>query len=144
MVNELFNSESITQVYSLLHDHLKDNFSNGTYKKEDMVIVYDDACHLKKFAIKRGHLTETTKYISECDIFCDRLHFANHVDRCCATHCNPAHCDKLKGVNTESCEQIFSWLSKYAYITRYMNRHRFYFFILDMCDLHNYMIEQRS
>ena len=144
MLCELFNSESITQVYAHLHDHLKENISNKTYNVEDMVIVYDDACHLKKFAIKRPNLSDTSKYMSECDIYCDRLHFSNHVDKWCHDHCNPSDCDKLKGVNTEACEQIFSWLSRYAYITRYMNRYRFFFFILDMADLHNYMIENRS
>ena len=33
-------------------------------------------------------------------------------------------------VNTEVCEQTFSWLSQYAKITRHMNREHFLFYIL--------------
>ena len=39
-------------------------------------------------------------------------------------------------VNTEICEQIFSWLSGYCHITKHMNRENV-FFILYICDLHN-------
>ena len=40
-------------------------------------------------------------------------------------------------VDTEVCEQCFSWLSRYARITRRMNRTNFVFFMLYLCDLHN-------
>ena len=40
-------------------------------------------------------------------------------------------------VDTEICEQTFSWLSRYARITRHMNNSHFKFYILYLCDLHN-------
>ena len=40
-------------------------------------------------------------------------------------------------VDTEICEQVFSWLSKYSRMTKHMNRTTFIFFILYVCDLHN-------
>ena len=40
-------------------------------------------------------------------------------------------------VNTEVCEQTFSWLSKYSRITRHMNRERFLFYLLYLCYLRN-------
>ena len=40
-------------------------------------------------------------------------------------------------VDTEVCEQTFSWLSRYAKITRRMNRAHFMFYLLYICDLHN-------
>ena len=40
-------------------------------------------------------------------------------------------------VNTEICEQTFSWLSHYARITKHMNQDHFMFFSLYLCDLHN-------
>ena len=43
----------------------------------------------------------------------------------------------LQNVNTEVCEQVFSWLSKYACITKHMNRWRFLFLILYILDNHN-------
>ena len=35
-------------------------------------------------------------------------------------------------VDTEICEQLFSWLSKYARITQHMNKHPFTYFICVM------------
>ena len=43
----------------------------------------------------------------------------------------------LQNVNTEVCKQVFSWLSKYAFITKHMNRWRFLFLILYILDNHN-------
>jgi len=40
-------------------------------------------------------------------------------------------------VDTEACEQIFSWLSRYGKMTRKMKRHTYMFFIIYLCDLHN-------
>lgn len=40
-------------------------------------------------------------------------------------------------VNTEVCEQTFSWLSKYSSITRHMNRQNFLFYILYICKMRN-------
>ena len=33
-------------------------------------------------------------------------------------------------VDTEICEQLFSWLSKYARITKHMSREHFLFYLL--------------
>jgi len=40
-------------------------------------------------------------------------------------------------VDTEVCEQAFSWFSRYGKMTRKMNRHTYLFFILYLCELHN-------
>ena len=40
-------------------------------------------------------------------------------------------------VDSEVCEQVFSWLSRYKKMTSKMNRHNFMFFLLYICDLHN-------
>ena len=42
-------------------------------------------------------------------------------------------------VDTEVCEQTFSWLSRFSRITRHMNRQHFLFYILYICDLRNRM-----
>ena len=46
-------------------------------------------------------------------------------------------------VDTEACEQCFSWLSRYARITRRMQRSTFLFFTLYMCDMHNLREESK-
>ena len=49
-----------------------------------------------------------------------------------------------QGVNTEVCEQLFSWLSKFSHISKHMNRWRFLFLILYVLDCHNEDVEGTS
>ena len=44
---------------------------------------------------------------------------------------------QYKQVDTEIAKQIFSWLSRYARISKHMNKAHFLFYILYLCDLHN-------
>ena len=46
-------------------------------------------------------------------------------------------------VDTEVCEQVFSWLSKYKRSTQKMSQHTFVFFLLYLCDLHNIREESK-
>ena len=80
------------------------------------------------------------------------MHFQGHVDPWCHEHCNPDNLTAMKEVNhvqndykctiihsliilivfqvnSEICEQTFSWMSRYDRITRHMNTERFMFFI---------------
>ena len=43
----------------------------------------------------------------------------------------------------EVCEQTFSWLSRYARSTKYMNKEHLLFSIIYICDLHNRRILNR-
>mgnify|MGYP000049549522 CR=1 FL=1 len=47
-------------------------------------------------------------------------------------------------MNTEVCEQLFSWLSKFATITKHMNRWQFLFLMLYLLDNHNQDVEQEG
>lgn len=40
-------------------------------------------------------------------------------------------------VDSEVCEQTFSWLSRYSRITQKMSQHTFFFYLLYLCELHN-------
>ena len=40
-------------------------------------------------------------------------------------------------VDTEVCEQTFSWLSQFRKISRHMNQHRFMLYIVNLCELWN-------
>ncbi|CAH3152581.1 unnamed protein product [Porites lobata] len=42
--------------------------------------------------------------------------------------------NNIKDVNTEVCEQLFSWLSRFSHITKHMNRWRFLFLMLYLLD----------
>lgn len=86
---------------------------------------------------KRKDLTEVSKKIASLDFRIDRFHFKNHVDDWCKVHCNPKDSVFLTDVNTEACEQLFAWFSKYSSMTKHMNRHHFRFMTLYLMDLHN-------
>lgn len=131
---ELFGSESKSQVYAHVH-----NLLSNKVMEDIGIICYDDACHLKKFAQNpvRSDLTEIAKKIKEMSLVCDKFHFRNHTDRWCKTNCNPFTSTDLENVNTEVCEQLFSWLSRFAHITKHMNRWRFLFLMLYILDCHN-------
>jgi len=133
-VKELFGSESKSQVYAHIHNHL----SKTAFSKTS-IICYDDTCHLKKFAHNPVRSTQTAvaSRIAEMEILCDRFHFKNHIDVWCRQHCNPHTSENLQNVNTEVCEQLFSWLSKFGSITKHMNRYRFLFLMLYVLDNHN-------
>ena len=63
-------------------------------------IVYDDACHLKKYCLnpKRKFLTPVANKLSAMDMVVDKMHFRNHVDRWCKANCNPYDRSDLDGV----------------------------------------------
>lgn len=106
MVAELYGAESKPQVYGALHTFLQEN-------KEDMAnlryILYDDGCHLKKYALNptRRMCTPTSEWLASLEIVVDKLHFKGHIDTWCHQHCNPYTHSDLENVDTEVCEQIF-------------------------------------
>lgn len=133
-IKELYGSESKSQVYAHLHELLS---------KDEMTaidtIIYDDACHLKKYGCNpvRSQLTPTARRMHNMSMVVDKFHFKNHVDKWCKAHCNPYDHEELKDVNTEVCEQLFSWLSRFAPMSKHMNQWRFLFLILYLIDQHN-------
>jgi len=63
-------------------------------------VIYDDACHLKKFATNKTRSTETdtSVRIANMTMVVDRFHFPGHVDSWCKKNCNPDDFDELKDV----------------------------------------------
>ncbi|XP_068684800.1 uncharacterized protein [Montipora foliosa] len=53
-----------------------------TFRTEER-IVYDDACHLKKYANNplRWNVTRVSEKLADLDMVVDKMHFRNHVDR---------------------------------------------------------------
>lgn len=184
LLEELYRAEAKTQVYgsflyanptntsSMSEWYIRTHVCNCIIRKKTLLymyirkwsyippdfLVYDDACHLKKFAINptRSALTETATRIAKMNIAVDRMHFKGHVDKWCHRHCNPNDYEELRNVSKQSfhihpawhyfwimqvdtqiCEQTFSWLSRYARITKHMNRAHFMFYLMYLCDMHN-------
>ena len=128
-VKEIFGSESISQVSKTLDEIMSPSIN---------CIAYDDACHLSKFVKKRPE--QFAHSFENVEIKVDKFHFKNHIDPWCKTNCNPYKCALLDNVNTEIMEQFFSWIARFSYTLKYMNRFRFHFFILDIIDKHNFVI----
>ncbi len=139
-LRELLGSESISQVYAFLvwlHD---------TAVEMPDHMFYDDACHLVRFIKnpKRPNSTSASLYLLALVIVLDRMHFENHTDPWCVENLDPDLCEFFKGINTEACEQEFSWLCNYKHSTRHMNFPRFNLFLLTLCDLSNEKKLQRK
>ena len=66
-----------------------------------------------------------------------RFHYGTHKDAYCREHCNPDDHPALDFVNTEACEQLFAWLSKYKYQAVNMSYAMYKNFAYHMVMLHN-------
>lgn len=152
-LRELYGTESISQVVCILMALCT------VVGRAPKVLGYDDACHLHKFI----HLPRrAAKYasntlwqqLSGIKFFIDRFHMRNHVDKWCIKNMDPEREDILPDmrcrwvrclpnvrqmgkVNTEICEQTFSWLQGYKNSTRHMGEARFRWFLLTMCWMRN-------
>lgn len=77
-------------------------------------LIYDDGCHLKKYAAHpgRAHKTPTAQRIASLHTVVNRFHFSGHVDPWCRQNCNPDKFDALKKVSTTAaCTITFVYSS---------------------------------
>ena len=100
LFEEIYGSESLTQVYGMLVEYISRLPDTGISSLKH--ILYDDACHLKKFCDnpKRASLNSFTKLLAEIPKSVDNFHFKNHEDPWCHNHCNPNDFRSLDGINT--------------------------------------------
>lgn len=132
-MRELLGSESISQVYAFLVWL----YNTAIHMPNHM--FYDDACHLVRFIQnpRRPNSTKASLYLLSLVIVLDRMHFENHTDPWCTENLDPDKFEFFNTINTEACEQEFSWLCHYKHSTRHMNLPRFNLFLLTVCDLSN-------
>ena len=104
-------------------------------------LLYDDNCHLSKFSRKpeRRDYSEASTRFARLKFYIDFFHFRNHVDKHCQQFLNPYSVEELKPVNSQVCEQSFSWINRYTQ-TKPMNRQRFFLFFTYIIDLNNLKI----
>ncbi len=100
-------------------------------------IVYDDACHLKKFVEKRIDKSERTTVFKDKIFVVDKLHITGHTDHNCRKSCHPDLFPDLKEINTVVVEQINFWVGRYKYMTKHMNYFRFNFFLFILFNQYN-------
>ncbi len=129
---ELFGSESLSQVYCFLVKL----YSQCVLPQK---LAYDDGCHLKKFVtnLKRASTTAVAAILAALLIVVDRMHFKGHKDKWCKKHMNPDKHREFDKLNTETCEQTFSWGSRYSAMARHMNFPRYHLFLFSLFDMYN-------
>ena len=108
---------------------------------------------LHAMTLKRKDITNTS-----CPHQTLKLHFRGHVDKIngaketvtpmilmiwnwyviCPTRCTIT-CAKIY-VDTEICEQVFCWMSRYGRIMQHMNRHHFLFYLIYLSDSRNRIV----
>ncbi len=130
--SELFGSESLSQVYCFL-------IKLYSLCVLPLSLAYDDGCHLSKFVknVKRAATTAVARVLASLIIVVDRMHFKGHKDKWCKKHMNPDKYREFDRLNTESCEQTFSWASGYSSMTRHMNYPRYMIFLFSLFDMYN-------
>ena len=65
--------------------------------KKTGYIVYDDGCHLNKFATNPVR-SSLTQQIAETIIVVDKMHFKGHTDEWCKQQCDPNNFSDLENV----------------------------------------------
>ena len=140
LFDELYGSESLSQVYGIVIDYISKLPQESPDKLEEF--VYDDACHMTKFAAnpKRANHNDTTKKFDSMGKHVDNFHFRNHTDKWCQENCNPKDVSILQNVNTPVCEQLFSKFNKFTNV-KAMNEAKFSFHFLYNLESHNLNIE---
>ena len=68
-------------------------------------LIYDDNCHLSRFASNKKRATRNvvTQLFADIRKYVDRFHFGNHVDKWCIENCNPYDAPQLNNINTLWC-----------------------------------------
>ena len=79
LFDELYGSESLSQVHGIIIEYL-DCLEEGVRKKL-VEIIYDDACHLKKFSedSKRAKYNDVTKFMATLGKHVDKGLMLNFV-----------------------------------------------------------------
>lgn len=138
----LFDAESTRMI---LH-YLVSLFQDYPYARlpvrgpgyEELLVLFDDACHLKRMAISmRDHHPGVKRLLDEATLLVDKFHFIhNHKGKWCDANVNPLTNPSLQaaaaegGINTQVCEQRFKYIAGYKYVMRNMTYTHFWWYAL--------------
>ena len=108
---------------------------------KNLIIAYDNMCHMNNLIVARNPLPlpGDLQYIwLDIRKAIDDLHLRNHKDQKCQRNYN---LEDLKQenphLNTMSCEQTFSWLSRHKKILCSMPKTHFHFYLHSMIKRRN-------
>ena len=134
LFEEIFNTENISQVNGIMSDFI------FKHQLELNYLLYDDACHLDEYSKKedRKNYSEGSKKFAETKKCIDRLHHRGHCEKCRSNPTYDPDKDKpeLKNVNTQICEQSFSWTNGFKNV-KAMNHLSYRLFFIYMFDCQN-------
>ena len=73
-------------------------------------LVYDDGCHLRRYANNpvRKELTPATKKLASIEIVVDKMHMKGHTDEWCRRNCDPnkyTELDKVSNTFSICCNE---------------------------------------
>ena len=152
---EHHGGEGTSDVYLLLTNCIADiqaSLANGGPGKMPDVVFMDNACALEKYAMnpRRAGLTPTTLLASRLHYMLDIWHVHNHT-ACLADPVQAAILDprseanqRYRGtVNTEACEQAFSFIDRITYVSYTMGRGMFHVYAYLIMDMENEKVTRR-
>ena len=125
---ELFKAESLSQLWFKICQLTEKFPGNYTVRQQTILflnfvvdfekntILYDDFCHYDKYKRnpKRSQINEVTKRVALMKGFIDKTHSGNHQKSCQEIYSAYKSAD-INGINTQSCEQFFSWFSGFRW-----------------------------
>ena len=85
-------------MYSIVLEYL------SSTKHNVRTILYDDACHLVRYAKNESERNKECKAMSQIPMYVDKFHFRNHTDPWCIENCDPTKIKDLDDINTPICE----------------------------------------
>ena len=108
------------------------------------ICIHDDACHMQQICISRRRRFDLSdpaqRRLRARTWVLDRLRAKNHTGQWCRANVWPdlPHLRPLvEGVNTQICEQIFSWLVRLKHAFLHMNKSTYRLFMTAQLQLHN-------
>ena len=116
------------------------------------MVFYDNACTLKKFAQnrKRSERNETTRAVGGLHYMLDIWHVHNHtkclqdpVEGPVLDPRSPQNDALRRAVNTEACEQAFSFIDRVTYVGLNMGPGMFHAFTYLLMDRENEKLIRR-
>ena len=112
---------------------------------EYTIVGYDDGCHYDAYKknAKRRKLNKAAERIAKQTTVIDNLHLKGHKDPRCKIKFNAKKNSRAKAYNTMIAEQAFSWFSLFKHMGRYMNRARYWIFIIGIIHERNNITRNR-
>ena len=127
-------------------------YNNGGPGKLPDVVFMDNACTLRKYArnLRRATRTRITEVLAKLRYMLDIWHVSNH-HACLVAPEEAAELDPRlpandhlrRAVNTEACEQAFSFLDRVTYVSYCMGPGLFHLYGYLIMDMENSATVQR-